>query len=170
MRSARVGIIDLLKRAELAVRSRMEVALSEFGLTPAQFLMLFRLRSALDLSVADIARELGVRPQSIIQIIGPLEHRGLVKRERRPGHRRILRTRLTATGHALVHDALLVAARVEMELLAQVGGEQTLGLRHALTKLLQSAETHALRRKSIRVRTMTPMRQSSKPNVWEARK
>ena len=39
-----VGTIYLLKRAELAVRGCMEVVLAEFDLTPAQFLVLFRMR------------------------------------------------------------------------------------------------------------------------------
>jgi DNA-binding MarR family transcriptional regulator len=70
-----VGTIYLLKRAELAVRACMEVALSQFGLTPAQFLMLYRLRDSHAPSAADLARDLHVRPQSMIEIIRPLERR-----------------------------------------------------------------------------------------------
>ncbi len=92
MRSPPVGTIYLLKRAELAVRSCMEVALAEFGLTPAQFLMLYRLRDTTEPSGADIAREIGVRPQSIFQIVrppraeGPLEARAAARPSNDPAY------------------------------------------------------------------------------------
>ena len=161
MHSAPIGTIYILKRAELAVRACMEVALSEFGLTPAQFLMLFRLRSSKELSVADLARDIGVRPQSIIQIIGPLERRHLLKREPRPGHRRILGTQLTAAGRELLEDALLVAVRVETELLAGVGSDQLSMLQGSLASLLDRAEKHDLHPNSMRARAVALMPERS---------
>ncbi len=157
MRSPPVGTIYLLKRAELAVRSCMEVALAEFGLTPAQFLMLYRLRDTTEPSGADIAREIGVRPQSIFQIVRPLEQKGLLKREPRPGHRTILHTRLTPAGRELVDNALRVAGRFEAEVLARVGRDQLLGLQETLGQLLASAEKHELHPNSTRARASTPL-------------
>ena len=43
-KSAPVGIVYLLKRTELAVRSCAEALLTEFDLTPAQFVVLFQLK------------------------------------------------------------------------------------------------------------------------------
>ena len=158
MRASPVGTIYLLKRAELAVRSCMEVCLAEFSLTPTQFLMLFRLRDSHEMSAADLARAIGVRAQSIIEIIHPLERKRLLKREASPGNRRILQTRLTAAGHTLVADALRVAERIEAELLAHMDGDQISRLQNMLASLLERAESHELHPNSIRARAGALMR------------
>ncbi len=144
MRESPVGTIYLLKTVELAVRSCMEVALAELDLTPTQLLMLFRLRDRNPVSAADLAREIGVRPQSISEIIRPLERRRLLKREASPQHRRILYTQLTAAGQQLLREALQVAARIEAELLPDVDIAHIEMMQHALTKLWERAEKHEL--------------------------
>src|SRR5262245_14012367 len=101
-KAASVGTVDLLKRAELAVRGCAEATLLQFDLTPAQFLVLFRLKYAMaPVSSADLARAAGIRPQSVVDIIGPLERDGLIRRREAPEHRRILRITLTAAGEQL---------------------------------------------------------------------
>jgi DNA-binding MarR family transcriptional regulator len=153
-----VGTIYLLKRVELAVRSCVEVALVEFDLTPTQFLMLYRLRDSAQLSAADLAREIGVRPQSIVEIISPLERKRLLKREADPDHRRILRIHLTAAGQKLVSEALQTAGRIESELVEDLDAKQLSQLQDALTKLWQRAERHELHPSSLRAKAEGPMK------------
>ena len=153
-----VGTVYLLKRAELAVRSCMEVALASFDLTPAQFLMLFRMRDCADVSAADLARDIGVRPQSLISLIAPLERAGILEREPSPRHRRILHMRLTAEGKRLVGDAMRVASRIESELLASLDEAHLSALHEALTALRDRAEGHDLHPGSIRARAEELMR------------
>jgi DNA-binding MarR family transcriptional regulator len=147
-----VGTIYLVKRVELAVRSCMEVALKEFDLTPAQLLMLFRLRDHAELSSAALARDIGVRPQSMIGFIRPLERKGLLEREPSPRHQRVLHMRLTPTGKKLVVSALRVAARIEAELLVDLDDKQISALQDALAKIWQRAEAHELHPVSIRAK------------------
>jgi DNA-binding MarR family transcriptional regulator len=154
-----VGTIYLLKRAELAVRGCVEVALTQFDLTPAQFLMLFRLRDHSELSGAALARDIGVRPQSIIGLIRPLERKGFIEREPSPAHRRILDMRLTPSGKKLLAEALRVAARVEGELLKDLDDKQLNALQDGLTKLWSRAESHDLHPGSIRARAEELMRE-----------
>lgn len=137
-----VGLVYLLKRAELAVRSCAEVTLSRFRLTPTQFLLLFRLKESKDVSSADLARAIGVRPQSIVDLIGPLEREGLIKRREAPEHRRILRIRLSAAGEQLLARAIPVARQLEEELLCSLTPPEIVYLRKGLTKLLSSAQAH----------------------------
>jgi DNA-binding MarR family transcriptional regulator len=139
-----VGVIYLLKRAELAVRSCAEVALAPFGLTPTQFLVLFRLRESEGISSAELARTIGVRPQSMGELIAPLEREGLIKRREAPEHRRILRITLTAAGVQLFARALRVAKELEEELLSSLTAQEVRHLRGGLTKLLISAQTHEM--------------------------
>jgi DNA-binding MarR family transcriptional regulator len=154
-----VGTVYLLKRAELAVRSCMDVALMAFGLTPAQFLLLFRLRHHAELSGAALARDVGVRPQSIVGLIRPLERAGLLVRKPSPVHGRVLQMRLTAAGRKRLQQAIRVAARIESELLADLGAREIAALQEALTRLRSRAETHPLHPGSIRSRAERLMRE-----------
>ena len=153
-----VGTVYLLKRAELAVRGCMEVALAEFELTPAQFLMLFRMRDCAEVSAAELARDIGVRPQSLISLIAPLERAGILEREPSPRHRRILHMRLSAGGKRLVGDAMRVATRVESELLSALDEAHLAVLHEALVALRDRAEGHELHPGSIRARAQELMR------------
>jgi len=154
-----VGTIYLLKRAEVAVRGCMDVALVEFDLTPAQFLMLFRLRDHAELSSAALARDIGVRPQSIIGLLRPLERKGLLQREPSPAHQRVLDIRLTGAGKKLLADAMRVASRIESELLADLDDRQVTVFQDALTKLWNRAERHSLHPGSIRAKAEKLMRE-----------
>jgi len=78
--SATGGTVFLLKRAELAVRGCVEKALLQFGLTPTQFHVLLLLERNPGISAAQIARSVGIRPQSVNDTVGPLERKGLLLR------------------------------------------------------------------------------------------
>jgi DNA-binding MarR family transcriptional regulator len=158
MNKSSIGTVYLLKRAELAVRACMEVALADFDLTPTQFLMLFRLRDCHEVSGAVLAREIGVRPQSVIETLLPLERKGLLKREASSTNRRILHTQLTAAGKKLLAEALRVAAQIEADLLADLTEPQLSELQQALTRLWERAEGHELHPRVIRARAEKQMR------------
>lgn len=137
-----LGLTYLLKSAELAVRSCAEVALAPYGLTPALFVVLFRLKHSEGVSSADLARAIGVRPQSIVELIQPLEKAGMIKRRRAPEHRRILRIALTAAGERLLERAIPAARALEEELFSSLSRQQTKSLREALVQLVASAQSH----------------------------
>ena len=141
-KSAPVGVVHLLKRTELAVRGCAEAVLKDFGLTPAQFVVLFLLKQSAGVSSADIARAVGISPQSVVDLIGPLERRGLIRRREVPEHRRILRITVTAAGEQLFSRAFPAAAGLERELLTTLTASELAGLIKGLTKLLANAETH----------------------------
>jgi DNA-binding MarR family transcriptional regulator len=137
-----LGLVYLLKTTELAVRGCAEVALAPFKLTPALFLMLFRIKQSDGVSSADLARTVGVRPQSIVDLIRPLERGGLIRRKQAREHRRILRIYLTAAGERLLDRAIPVARQLEEELFSSLTGPEIAHLREGLTKLLSSAQAH----------------------------
>jgi DNA-binding MarR family transcriptional regulator len=144
MKKDSLGLVYLLKCTELAVRSCAEVALTPFRLTPALFLLLFRLKESEGVSSADLARTIGVRPQSIVDLIRPLERAGLIRRRQAPEHRRILRISLTAAGERLLERTIPVARQLEEELFASLTAQEVAHLREGLTKLLTSAQTHEM--------------------------
>jgi DNA-binding MarR family transcriptional regulator len=124
------------------VRNCAEIALAPFRLTPTQFLVLFRLKHSKGVSSAELARVTGVRPQSVAELIGPLELRGLITRKEAAEHRRILRISLSAAGEQLLARAKPVARQLEKELLANLTVPELTRLREGLLKLLANAESH----------------------------
>jgi DNA-binding MarR family transcriptional regulator len=165
-----VTVVYLLKRAELAVRSCAEATLAPFGLTPTQFLILFRLKEAKNVSSADLARTIGVRPQSIVDLIGPLEREGLITRREDPEHRKILRITLSPSGARVLARATPVARRLESELLSNLSELEAGHLREGLTKLLASAQSHGahpLARRSTAAAAAATAVSSPRPGEWD---
>ena len=160
-KSAPVGIVYLLKRTELAVRSCAEALLNPFDLTPAQFLVLFQLKQATGVSSADLARAVGISPQSIVELIAPLERKGLIRRRQDPEHGRILRTTLTAAGERLLARAWPGAVGLERELMANLTVAELSSLHRSLTKLLANAEGHESH-PAVRRTTATAMARASR--------
>jgi DNA-binding MarR family transcriptional regulator len=155
------GLIHLLKSAELAVRSCVEMALAPFGVTPALVLVLFRLRASDGISSADLARAIGVRPQSIVDLIRPLERSGLIRRRRAREHRRILRISLTAAGERLLDRAIPVTRQLESELFSGLTPRQVSHLREGLSRLLARAQEHQLHAPAKRPARAAPSRRKA---------
>ena len=136
------GIVYLLKRAELATRSCVEGALLQSDLTPTQFLTLLRLKLEGGMSSAQLARAVGVQPQSMTEIVQPLERSGFIRREAKGEHHRSLHIVVTAAGRRELDRAVRVAQRLERELLSDLSATETKVLRAALEKLRLRAEAH----------------------------
>lgn len=136
------SFIYLLKHTELAVRRCVEVVLEKFDLTPNQFLMLLRVSYEEGLSATQLARAIGVRPQSLTEIIGPLVEKGLVSRNESPAHRRVLQMGLTASGRELLDRALRVGHQLEDDLLADLASAERRALQLTLERVLARARWH----------------------------
>lgn len=155
--------IYLLKRAELAVRGCVEMAFRDVALTPSQYFILLLVKTDEATSSAELARATGVLPQSMTELIAPLEKRGAIARRRDSRNRRILRIELTAAGEKLFEQATALAIRLEQELLDGFGAGKVDELNRIFTALIASAEQHSyhptLRRAAAKTR---PKRQTQK--------
>ena len=134
--------IYLLKRAELAVRGCVEVALNEVDLTPNQFFILVLVKRGEATSSAELAREMGVLPQSMTELIAPLEQRGAIARRPDPDNNRILRIVLTAAGERLYARGAEVGQRLERELFSSLDENERPRLNETLNELIARAESH----------------------------
>ncbi|QZQ55151.1 MarR family winged helix-turn-helix transcriptional regulator [Curtobacterium sp. TC1] len=92
-------------RAARTLSRRLAVDLAPLGLTPVEFGVLIQLAAADELNQADLARAVGVRPQSMTTLVGGLSTRGLVERGAAPGRGRASRMHLTPEGDALLARA-----------------------------------------------------------------
>ena len=138
-----VSTIYLLKRAELAVRGCVEVALGGVELTPSQYFILVLVKSGEASSSAELSRSMGVLPQSMTELIAPLEKQGAIVRQPDPSNNRILRIELTAAGERLFAKATDVAIRVEKELVEGFDGRELTRLNQLLVELTAQAEAHS---------------------------
>ena len=143
MSQLRPSPIYLLKRAELAVRGCIETALREVNLTPNQYFILFLVKTCEGTSSAELARAMGVLPQSMTELIAPLEKRGAILRQRDSRNQRILRIALTTAGDKLFEQGTALAMRVERELLGHFDAGQVEQLGKDFAALVASAEKHS---------------------------
>lgn len=92
-------------RAARELARRLAEELAPLDLTPVEFGALVQLASGGERNQAELARAVGVRPQSMAALVGGLEKRGLVERGAVPGRGRASRLRLTRDGRELLADA-----------------------------------------------------------------
>lgn len=90
--------------------------LKPLQLTMSQFSTLNRLVTYGPMSTADLARNFGLRPQSVAQIVTALHDAGIVQRRRHPVHKRILLIELTDQGRRVWQDAERRVASVEQRI------------------------------------------------------
>jgi DNA-binding MarR family transcriptional regulator len=113
----------IIGRLDRAIRNRLNEILEPLELSIPQFTTLSVLKRRPGLSNAQLARRALILPQSMIQVITALEQRRLVERAPDPAHNRILQTRLTKAGTALVEQAEAATREFETRLLAAIGDE-----------------------------------------------
>ena len=103
-------------RACHSVERALAVALQPLDMKPAQLDVLMNLYRHPGMSQHELARRLLVGRSNITMLLPQLERRSLVKRENDGKDRRVLRLFLTASGEALLMDAL----KIHMSLIEKV--------------------------------------------------
>lgn len=99
-----VPLWDLVQTAHLATRRFTEV-FAEAGLTPAQYGVLASLADGDDLSQADLARAVLVRPQSMGRLVTDMVAHGLVERAGPGGRGRRTGLEITPEGRKALDRA-----------------------------------------------------------------
>ena len=127
-----------MKRAQHALRLRMDEALRGLELTTPQYAALSALEGSPGLSGAALARLGFVTPQTMNGIVTKLEAAGLVERRPHPEHGRVLRTFLTERGEGVVSGAHGVIRGVEERMVAGLGEDERRRLLEALRSCAES--------------------------------
>jgi DNA-binding MarR family transcriptional regulator len=122
-----------LKRAQHALRSEMDGALREVGLTTPQYAALSVVEGEEGLSGALLARRCFVTPQTMNGILINLERAGLLERRAHPGHGRVLQAYLTGDGERMLSRAHALVEAIEEQML----GDLTEGERARLLAVLR---------------------------------
>lgn len=131
----------LIKRAQAALRARMERAVEVHGLTTPQYAALSALEQEPGLSNAELARRCFVTPQTMIRVVDKLASRGLIERAGHETHGRVLVTTLTREGERAVASCHADVGRVEQQMLAGIARRDRERLRALLVRCIESLET-----------------------------
>lgn len=131
--------VYLIKRAETVVRGGLDACLQPLAVTPRQYVTLSLLREERDQSSADLARKAGITPQSMTETIATLIRKDLIERIESPEHRRILMTRLTAAGEALLERCEAAVDVLEDRLLLGISASDLAIVRKALRVIAKAS-------------------------------
>ena len=119
----RLGYV--LKRAQHALRIRMDEALLPLALTTPQYSVLSAVELAPGISNATLARAAFVTAQTMQGIVANLERMGLLQRTEDPEHRRIRRGELTKRGHEVLAHAHQLVTAVESRMLSNLSEKES---------------------------------------------
>lgn len=95
------SVLLLVKRLQMIVRALIEDSLRAEGLTALQYTALTLLQRG-PMPSAELARRCFVRPQTMHEVLGGYERRGLVRKQSDPANRRVLLVSLTEEGKRLL--------------------------------------------------------------------
>lgn len=123
-----------LKRAQHALRVRMDQALRPLELTTPQYAVLSAVEAEAGLSNARLARAAFVTAQTMQGVLANLERDGLLARRPDPTHGRVLRSDLTDLGRTVLSQAHLAVRVVEETMVTSFGKAEASRLALALSK------------------------------------
>src|SRR5882757_270885 len=133
----------LVKKAQAALHTSMELALRPIGVTVSQYACLHLLHEQPGISAAELARSAFVTRQSMNSLLQALLERGLVERQCRATSGRALPTKLTVAGAELLRKAEVLVDRIEMRMLSDLSKDAQSQLARALSRVVSSLEAGA---------------------------
>lgn len=137
-RAPRVGY--LVYRVERRLRTRLDEALREHGVSTPEYVTLTLLRDRDGLSCAQLARWALVTPQAMNLVISALERRRLVRRRPDPKHKRVLRASVTPKGLELLSRCDRSNDVIEADMLGDLDPETVEVVRAALGQFAHSLQ------------------------------
>ena len=103
----------LIKGVQQSIRHRMDNELRHLNLSTSQYAALSALERSDQMSNAEMARACFVTPQTMQQLVKGLECEEWIERCSHPEHGRIIQTRLTASGRAVLDQAHCLVEAIE---------------------------------------------------------
>jgi DNA-binding MarR family transcriptional regulator len=120
------------------LRERSAKALADFGLTPREYGILWRLDAHGPLSQRELGELHHIDRTTVVALVDRLETAGMVIRQVDPVDRRRHSLALTDGGRVRLRESKVVVERVESDFLDTLGPPQRRQLRVALGAILES--------------------------------
>lgn len=126
----------LLRRAHQRHTALFQDMIGAAQLTPTQFAALVRIREQGELSQNELGRMAAMDPATTQGVIQRLEQRGLVRRRRHPGDKRLSLLSLTESGEVLTRSAIETARTITEATLAPLAPAERAVFLALLKKLI----------------------------------
>ncbi|MFJ9822833.1 MarR family winged helix-turn-helix transcriptional regulator [Streptomyces sp. NPDC101160] len=128
------SLLYSVKQVELATRARLDELLKPSGVTALQYTALTVLERRDGMSGAELARNSFVTPQSMSDLVGALERRGLITRSPDPASRRRHVISLTGAGRDLLALHATAVQELEDEMLRDFSADERAVFRDLLNR------------------------------------
>jgi DNA-binding MarR family transcriptional regulator len=133
--------VYLIKRIETEVTLRMNKALSEFGITLSQFIVLnFVNDNQEDFSSAQLSRRFKMTPQSMNETVSSLQRKEMILKNVDNENKRILRISLTEKGLTTLNACNLAINDVEQNFFEALNINELDSFRSLVGKILSSTK------------------------------
>ena len=129
-----------LARTSRSIYGTFERAMSDAGGSASTWQVLLLVRSGQWDNQSRMAEAMGITGATLTHHLNALEQKGLVRRWREPGNRRVQQVELTADGEAMFDRLREVAMRHDRRLRQDLSEEETEALRTLLGKLRASVQ------------------------------
>jgi DNA-binding MarR family transcriptional regulator len=133
----------LLRQANVALRTRIERALADLGVTQPQFLVLTMVAAYPGLSNADLARLSLLTPQTVSVIVANLKRAKLLESRPHAVHGRIKQLALTAQAAAVLKRCRQRVAAIEADLARGLSAVEERSLRRFLVRVALESDGEA---------------------------
>ena len=132
--------IYLIKRVETIIKNKLEEALRDFGITPAQYTTMSLLKTNIECSSAALARRTVISAQSMSEMIATLERKELIARHEKPSNRRVLQIGLTPSGQEILSHCEKQVDMLEQALFKSFAPDDIVSLRRLLKLIIADAK------------------------------
>jgi DNA-binding MarR family transcriptional regulator len=130
-------VIDNLRRIFQAIHAYSKASIRSTGLTGPQLWALKILAGTVPLRVSDLARQMYLRPATVVGILDRLEGKGLVMRTRSKEDRRAVDLHLTEMGKDLAAKAPEVAQAMLLKGLAELSDDQFFHVEEGMKQMVR---------------------------------
>lgn len=136
----------VIARLERALRMEISGRVRPHGLTTLQYTTLSILGQGGRLSNAQLARRAYMTPQSMSEVLGALERKGLVDRTSEPAVGRVLPATLTSEGRRVLDACSKAVDTLESEMLRDLTPRQATSMRTSLVDAVRAVHAGFPRR------------------------
>ncbi|MFD1662075.1 MarR family winged helix-turn-helix transcriptional regulator [Streptomyces caeni] len=132
---ARSDLQFRMARVHRTLRRRWEEEIANLAVTAAQSEVLFLVGAEPGISQQKVAERLGTDAMNVKRMVAQLLERGLLRRYRGTGDRRVWHLELTGDGATVVQDLVKAAVRMRRSVSARLGPGQVRALTAAMDSL-----------------------------------
>ncbi len=135
------SLIYVVGRLNQGITRELRAVLREWDLSVQEYTSLSALELRPGLSNAQLARRALVTPQSMLEILGRLESRGLLRRNIDPTHGRVIRNELTDSGRQVLEAAAPQVDQLQDRIFAGLSPAQRKSVTAALSTAMSRLST-----------------------------